>query len=1050
MGHPSSPPANESLDDFVEAFETAQASRREVELAEFLPPAGHPLYLGVLRELVRVDLEYRWQQGKPERLESYRERFPDLFADRTSLNEVTFEEFRLRQQAGEKVTPSEYERRFGVNPVDWPLTPEATRTPLPTRDHSQPRPPSETSGEPWLEAWLDNPAGELPTLLLRNGPVLDSDQADPVPLGAAFPEPGSKYLGFDLLEELGHGAFGRVYLARQDDLAARPVALKVTARRFDEARTLARLQHSHIVPIYSVHSAGALQAVCMPYLGATTLADILRELRREGGLPSSGKALVSTVNARRRSTLRADQAGPLPAAELASPSSEAEAVALRNLGETGYVTAVLRLGEQLASGLAHAHERGIIHRDLKPANVLLTDDGRAMLLDFNLAVDVETEGVSSALVGGTLPYMAPEHLELFAHGRGSVDGRGDVYALGVILYELLAGRLPFEVSAGSRSTFLARACADRRRQPASLRRFNGEVTPAIESIIRRCLEPDPDRRYGNARELQEDLQAQLSHQPLLHAREPSLVERARKWYRRHPRLTVGLSVAVVAATLLAVAVDRLAQERGANALLNAAATRGRFQDEMKEAQINVLDSLDAGPEQRARARADCERVLATYQVLNDPAWFDVPQVRRLSATEQARLREEVGELLLLWARAVIQEGPEHRAEALKLNALAAACFPADAVPATVQRQHAALAGDRPSPPLDMRAADSLSPRELALAATDLTLRRDFAGAQQLLERAARGEPQQFTLWLDLAICHEHQANLERAAASYDTCIALAPKLASLYLRRAVVRLNQKRPAEALADLNRTLELRPDLADAYLHRALALAGLQKYAPAIADVTQAIQLGSPPVRAYLIRAQLHADAGNASAAERDRTEGFRHPPVGEACWVARGSSRVLPKETEVALQDFEEALKLNPYSYLAFENKAYLLAEPLGRPADAVKVLTTAVERFPENGLMRCNRGVLLARQGDRAGALADAGTALKLDRDPAVVYRVACIHALTAKDADDRAEALRILGDALRQGFGRDLVENDPDLTPLRNTAEFKRLVKQAVPAKVGS
>src|SRR5207247_10908638 len=116
---------------------------------------------------------------------------------------------------------------------------------------------------------------------------------------------------------------------------------------------------------------------------------------------------------------------------------------LKRLEGFTYVEAVVWLGCCLADGLAHAHERGILHRDLKPANVLLTDEGQPMLLDFNLAEDVKLRGsAAAALIGGTLPYMAPEHLEAFRGGKRAVDGRSDVYALGIILYELLAGHFP--------------------------------------------------------------------------------------------------------------------------------------------------------------------------------------------------------------------------------------------------------------------------------------------------------------------------------------------------------------------------------------------------------------------------------------------------------------------------------------------------------------------------------------------------------------------------------------------------------------------------------
>ena len=121
-----------------------------------------------------------------------------------------------------------------------------------------------------------------------------------------LPEVGQAFAGFQLIGNLGRGAFGRVYLARQGDLADRPVALKVSTGCFAESQKLARLQHTHIVPIYSFHRAGSLQAVCMPYLGSTTLADILDDLGQRQTLPASGKGLVSTLNSHR------GKSGPFP------------------------------------------------------------------------------------------------------------------------------------------------------------------------------------------------------------------------------------------------------------------------------------------------------------------------------------------------------------------------------------------------------------------------------------------------------------------------------------------------------------------------------------------------------------------------------------------------------------------------------------------------------------------------------------------------------------------------------------------------------------------
>src|SRR5262249_34413300 len=120
----------------------------------------------------------------------------------------------------------------------------------------------------------------------------DSDPDAAERLAAAtleMPEAGRDFLGFRLIEELGRGAFGRVFLAHQGDLANRPVALKVSTDLKGESHTLAQLQHTNIVPIYSVHQAELFQAVCMPYLGGTTLFDVISGLRAAATLPASGK-----------------------------------------------------------------------------------------------------------------------------------------------------------------------------------------------------------------------------------------------------------------------------------------------------------------------------------------------------------------------------------------------------------------------------------------------------------------------------------------------------------------------------------------------------------------------------------------------------------------------------------------------------------------------------------------------------------------------------------------------------------------------------------------
>ena len=292
--------------------------------------------------------------------------------------------------------------------------------------------------------------------------------------------------------------------------------------------------------------------MCMPYLGSDTLADVYRYLTSLTAGPGSSRGLANTLTA-----LKASTVSRLPAPTAAHPEPTPLAAAgrpaalLELLEQFGYIKTVLWLGEQLADGLAHAHERGIVHRDVKPANVLFTDGGRPMLLDFNMATDARPHALpAGGSIGGTLPYMSPEQLEVLAGRARSVDLRSDVYSLGVILFELLTLSRPFPAAQHVSGPAMAKLYADRAGPPPRL--HSRLVSHAVESIVRRCLEPDPDRRYQSARELKEDLARQLADLPLRYAPDSSLRERFGKCVRRHTGPAYAAGLAAVTAVLLAI------------------------------------------------------------------------------------------------------------------------------------------------------------------------------------------------------------------------------------------------------------------------------------------------------------------------------------------------------------------------------------------------------------------------------------------------------------------------------------------------------------------
>lgn len=1047
-GAQAGPAAWPRVGTYVEAYEAAWARHGDADPADHAAPAGHPERLAVLCELVRVDLEYRWGRGEHRRLDHYRGRFPELFADPALVRAVAFEEFRLRDQAGHSPDPAEYRDRYGLDGLNAggpaAVMEAAASAYLAYRRDGGQSPPA-------LDRLLDSyhvprDHGELLRQIDRDDPHAAERLAEAI---AGLPRVGSSFLGFRLCRELGRGAFGRVFLARQGDLADRLVALKVSADVVSETHALAQLQHTNVVPVYSVHRRGPYQAVCMPYLGATTLADSLAAIRRQPTLPGSGAGLLSTLRG------RAGDGGPPPEAADAAPDAAASAPPastpqLERLRELSYVPAVLWLVARLADGLAHAHERGILHRDLKPANILFADDGEPLLLDFSLAADLKAPARAGvALVGGTLPYMAPEQLRSFRDDRSLFEARSDVYSLGVILYELLTGVSPFPAHRGSVDEVLPRMIADREAGAPDVRRANASVSPAVAAVVRHCLEPDPARRYRSARALQEDLTRQLENRPLKHTPEPSLFERMSKWSRRHPGLTSSTTVALAAGVLLAAAtLGAAAWHRKYQAVAAADAYRELGNDRAQALALLTMPADD--PSLADEGIALCRRGVGRFGVTDDTAWLGRAPAAALPAGDRDRLRRDVGELLVLWARALLRRpGAEAAAGAAPLLDRAEACYGASPVPRALVEARAELArrgGKGPAevgrlrvlaastPPASLRERLLLDPGQV-----DPSTRKALADE---VDAAAADGLQDSAVWVALGNWNVRFGRAEAALAAYNVAVAMAPRLDWPRYNRAALYLERGEPARALADLDRVIAAHPGLPGALLNRAVARLGLGDARGAADDLTRCLATDGAPTRAWFMRARVRDRLGDGPGAESDRAEGLRRNPSDASSYVARGLAR-LPADPQGALADFDAALALDPRHRDALQDRASLLSETLGRPEEAVAVLDVAVREHPGSVEALGGRGVLLARLGRRDEAVRDARAAVAIDARPLALYQAACVFALTSKrEPADRDEALQLLARAARDDpTWLRVAPTDPDLAPLHDRPEFRELLR---------
>jgi serine/threonine protein kinase len=291
---------------------------------------------------------------------------------------------------------------------------------------------------------------------------------------------GERFEGLTVSHELGRGTFARVYLARDPDTGNRPVALKLSPAPSGEARTLGPISHPNIVAVHWAKRVRGMHAICMPFVGATTLRDVIESTF------SSPKA----DQARSASTIL----------DAIDQTTDFAAHSPLLCGQESYPDALAHIAAQLADALAHLHRIGISHGDLKPSNIILGPGANPYLIDFNLAMG---RGESLLRCGGTLPYMAPERLQFLSGVRKSTGekrgmGQGaptDVYSLGVVLFEALTGRLPFRPAALLAQDWSAHELLLLQAAGApDVRTFNSEVPGSLARIVACCLATDPSKR----------------------------------------------------------------------------------------------------------------------------------------------------------------------------------------------------------------------------------------------------------------------------------------------------------------------------------------------------------------------------------------------------------------------------------------------------------------------------------------------------------------------------------------------------------------------------
>jgi len=426
----------------------------------------------VLNELIKIDMLSAHKHGISRDLEFYLPHCQEVLGPDAIPIDLVLTELQLKIESGQVPVLADYQQRFPQ----------------------------------WAEALADMHWGRK------------DSRIGSAPTGLPEFEVGQAIDDFRIIRCLGRGAFAQVYLARQESMQ-RLVALKVSTQGSEEPQTLSQLDHPNIVRVYDQRALPQL-GVHLLYMQAIlggTLARVIQSTSTLALGQLTGSQLFESID------------GALVEAQQQPPGRNSD-----SLADMGWATVTAWLGAQLADGLQSAHDQDVLHCDVKPANILLSPSGQPKLADFNVS-DRGVNAIRERRDGGTLPYMAPEHLAAASSPQTIhlIDHRSDLYSLALVLWELWQGRRPW-VGSGAAETWRSAIHdqMDLRSQP--LQCVREDVSPEggwLQKVLRQCLDSNPDRRPQSCHELATRLR--LALYPELVARftpaPGTLTERLSRW-----------------------------------------------------------------------------------------------------------------------------------------------------------------------------------------------------------------------------------------------------------------------------------------------------------------------------------------------------------------------------------------------------------------------------------------------------------------------------------------------------------------------------------------
>jgi serine/threonine protein kinase/Flp pilus assembly protein TadD len=859
---------------------------------------------------------------------------------------------------------------------------------------------------------------ELAAVLRHMLPALRAMHQSGADRPAGGVEPEGSLGDFRIVREVGRGGMGVVYEAVQVSLG-RPVALKVLpfaaaldARQLwrfkNEAQAAALLHHQNIVPVYAVGCERGLHYYAMQFIDGQTVAALIGDLR-----PLAGREPEEPGGSREQATRAETVSQPAPALTTA-----------RSTTSPAYFRAAARLAAQAAEALEHAHRQGVVHRDVKPANLLVDGQGNLWVTDFGLArVQSEVRLTVTGDLVGTLRYMSPE--QALAQPIG-VDHRTDLYSLGATLYELLTLEPAFD--GRDRQELLRQIGLEEPRPP---RRVNRAVPAELETIVLKAMAKNRDERYATARELADDLGRFLRDEPI-RARRPTLVQKAKRWLRRHRPAVWSAAVSLlVALVVLAGSVGWVVRDAAARhaktvadlqtALDDAQRARGEGKWPQAQAAAKRAEALLGD----GAADADlADRVRTLLRELADEV-ADAELVARLEElrllqaevnvkTEHFADESAIGDYRRAFAGYGLRAGataPEEAAARLRgrppavratlvaaldhwlilarcddsseagwLERVLSAADPDD----WRQRLRAARR-DRDGEALRRLAREvdvaTQPPQSLFLLECALGPKGATEPVVAMLRRAQEVFPGDFWINHDLGRALEHcQPPQYGEAIRYLTAaVALRPQSAGVRLNLGVAFLNAGRFDEAVATFRQAVELKHDYAMAHHNLGAALFHKGRLDEAIAAWHRAAELRPDSVMTHTSLGTTLCQMGRfdeAAAAwgrvvELKPADADARCNLGFALWKLR--------RLDEAGAAFRKTIELKPdYADAHFNLGSVQLAK--GRFEEAVTALSRAIEIKPDHAGAHANLGCALWKLGRRDEAIAAYREAIRLHPD----------------------------------------------------------------------